>query len=311
MKRSMGIVIPYFGEWEPWAPLFFETVRRNPTIDFLVFTDRDVPGPSAPNVRTRRMSFDDYVALANDRIDIPFAPGSAYKLCDLRPLFGHIHSDDLREYEFYGWCDVDVLFGDIRAFYTDEILDRYDVLSTHEDRISGHFAVFRNTPRNREMYRRIYALDEHLRNPEFVGLDEHGITNAYLMTVVDKANEKFGMEVDNVATRFLAGRRRRGILLKEQFTTPFVPRPWLDGSTHSGQPEAWTYRDGHITNSRDGSREFIYLHFMNFKSSRWRHDGTPAPWEGLDRVCTATVEDMARGIVIDPAGIRPLEPRGP
>jgi hypothetical protein len=156
------------------------------------------------------------------------------------------------------------------------------------------------------MYRRIYQWRRSLLEPAFVGLDEHGITNAYLMTAVDKANEKFGWRFDNRATRLWAARRRRRMLLVEQHTTPFLPKPWIDGSLDSAQPHEWFYRDGRITNSRDGEREFIYLHLMNFKSSRWRHDGTSAPWEGVTDVCRATARDMKTGIVVDDSGIAPV-----
>ncbi len=306
MTPSIAVLIPYFGRWGDWAPLFFETVRRNATIEFLVFTDCDTTGLQAPNVRVRPCSFGEYVALVNERMGIAFQPPDVYKLCDLRPLFGRIHAPELRGFDFYGWCDTDLLFGDIRAFYTDDVLASSDVLSTHAHRISGHFALFRNTRRNRHMYRRIYAWEEALRRPEFVGIDEHGITNAYLLTVFDRAREKYGWRLDNALTRWASRRRRRRMLLREQYTTPFLPRPWLDGTLDSAQPDVWYYRDGRITNTRDGDRAFIYLHLMNFKSSRWRHDGTPAPWEGMERVCHATPADMAQGIVIDRSGIRPL-----
>lgn len=310
MRPSIAIVIPYFGKWDEWVPLFFETVRRNATIEFFVFTDCGMDGLTAPNVRARSMSLEEYVAMVNERLGLAFSPPDAYKLCDLRPLFGAVHEPELGGFDFYGWCDTDLLFGDIRAFYTDDLLARVDVLSTHEHRISGHFALFRNTARNRGMYRRIYAWEEALRRPEFVGIDEHGITNAYLMTVFDKANEKLGWEVENPVTRWAKRRRRSKLHLCEQYTTPFLPHPWLDGSTNSAQPDVWYYRDGRVTNSRDTGREFIYLHLMNFKSSRWRHDGTRAPWEGLERVCRASPADMTRGIVIDRLGIRPLDGDG-
>lgn len=306
MPPSIAVLIPFFGPWPGWAPLFFETLRRNHDIDFLVFTDCEAEGLEGANIHVHSMAFQDYVARVNTRIDVRFDPPDPYKLCDLRPLFGHVHEEEFRGYDFYGWCDVDLLFGDIRQFYTDEVLARFDVLSTHEHRISGHFALFRNTGRNRMMFRRIYRWAEALQRPEFVGIDEHGITNAYLMTVVDRFNEKFGLEVANPLTRALARFRRAPLLMEERYTTPFLPRPWLDGSRHGDQPSRWFYRDGHITNSRDGDREFIYLHFMNFKSSTWRHDGTGAPWKDLETVVHATVEDMGDGIVIDERGIRPL-----
>jgi len=308
-EPSVAILIPYFGSWPEWIDLFFETARRNSEIDFLVFTDCDAEAFAAPNIHIRPMSFEDYVQRARSWLGLPFDPPNGYKLCDLRPMFGALHEEELSGYDFYGWCDTDLLFGNIRSFYSDDVLARYSVLSTHADRVSGHFALFRNTRRNRTMYRKIYQWQRHLLEPAFVGIDEHGITNAYLQTVVDKANEKFGWRLDNALTRLLAARRRRGLYLVEQYTTPFLPRPWLDGSLDSAQPGEWLYRDGRITNTRDGDHEFMYLHLMNFKSSRWRHDGTRAPWEGMHPACRATPRDMESGIVIDQFGIAPASPR--
>jgi hypothetical protein len=308
-RPSIVIFIPYFGAWPEWVDLFFETARRNATIDFLVFTDCHAESLAGPNIHVRSMSFEEYVERARSWLGLPFNPPNGYKLCDLRPMFGALHEREFAGYDFYGWCDTDVLFGDVRRFYTDEVLARADVLSTHSDRVSGHFALFRNTRRNRTMYRRMYRWQQYLLEPEFVGLDEHWMTNAYLMTVFDKANEKFQWSLDNPVTRLASARRRRRIHLVEQYTTPFVPYPWFDGSVNSAQPHEWYYRDGSITNSRDGGREFIYLHLMNFKSSRWRHDGTRAPWERVDHICRASPHDMEAGIVIDDSGIAPAAPR--
>jgi hypothetical protein len=308
-QPSVLIFIPYFGSWPEWIDLFFETARRNSSIDFLVFTDCAAEEFAAPNIHIRPTSFDEYVQRARSWLGLPFDPPDGYKLCDLRPMFGALHEEEFSGHDFYGWCDTDILFGDIRRFYTDEILARHDVLSTHADRVSGHCALFRNTRRNRTMYRRIYRWQERLLQPEFVGLDEHGITNAYLMTPFDKANEKFGWKLDNPVTRAWATARRRPLYLVEQYTSPFLPKPWLDGTLDSAQPHEWFYRDGRVTNSRDGDREFIYLHLMNFKSSRWRHDGTRAPWEGMAPICRATAQDMETGIVIDDAGIAPAPGR--
>ena len=304
MTPSIRLLILHFGPLPAWSELFFETARRNPTIDFLVITDRDRSTFSGSNISVVQTSFEHYAARARAWLELPFDPPDAYKLCDLRPMFGALHKQEFRGYDFYGWCDTDLLLGDIRATYGDLVLSKNDVLSTHSDRISGHFALFRNTRRNRNMYRKIYQWQRFLLEPEFVGLDEHGITNAYTQTVFDKANEKFGWSLDNPLTRLLARRRRHRLYLVEQYTTPFTPIPWLDGSQLGAQPAEWLYRDGRITNSRD-DRDFIYLHLMNFKSSRWRHDGTPAPWESLPHVCRATPADMTTGIVIDSSGIAP------
>lgn len=301
---SIVILIPYFGAWPEWIDLFFETARRNPRIDFLVLTDCDAERFAAQNIEVRRISFENYVARARSWLGLPFDPPDGYKLCDLRPMFGALHEEEFSGHDFYGWCDTDLLLGDVRSFYSDEILARHDVLSTHADRVSGHFALFRNTRRNRTMYRRIYQWQRYLMEPEFIGLDEPSITKAYLWTIFDHANAKYGWRLDNSATRLFARWKRRRLYLVEQYTTPFMSEPWLDHSLDSAQPDKWFYRNGRITNNRD-DREFMYLHLMNFKSSRWRHDGTKAPWEHVRPICRAAPSDMADGIVIDKSGIAP------
>lgn len=305
MSPTVRIVIPYFGRWPEWSPLFFETVRRNRSVDFLVITDCDPEIAASPNLAVRSMSFANYVRSVSVELGVAFDPVAPYKLCDLKALLGELHRVDLDGYDFYGFCDVDVLFGDIRAFITDDVLAGHDVISTHADRISGHLALFRNSERNRQMYRKVYDWRRRLLEPEYLGMDEFGLAHAYLMTTFDRVNEKFGWKIDNPVTQFVSRRRRRRMYLVEQYTTPFVSTPWLDGSRHSAQPAEWFYRDGEITNSRD-SRAFIYLHMMNFKSSRYRHDGTPAPWEDLPAICRAVPSDMVTGIRISPSGIDPL-----
>jgi hypothetical protein len=301
--KKIAILIPYFGKFPEWSDLFFQTLKKNSTIDFIFFTNCDTSRYTAPNLFFNQLTFQEYLQLVNTKLSFAFQPTNAYKLCDLRPLFGFIHSDIFKPYDFYGWTDMDILFGDIRSFYTDEMLEKYAVLSTHAIRISGHMALFKNTERNRLMYKKIYQWQEALQKEKFVGIDEHGITHAYLDTIIDKLNQKFKLKIENTISRFLSKVKRRKLFLKEQYTTPFTTIPWIDGSINSGHPDVWYYTNGTITNERDKGRSFLYLHFMNFKSSLWRHDGTPAPWEGKKEICFASAEDMETGIVINSRGI--------
>jgi hypothetical protein len=302
--KKILIIIPYFGKFPEWVDLYFETLRQNSTIDFFFFTDCAIEKYESPNIKYKKISFQEYVKSVNIKKNINFSPNNAYKICDLRPLFGIVHKEIITGYDFYGWTDMDILFGNIRSFYTDDILEKYFVFSTHEIRISGHFALFRNSRQNIIKFKKIYDWKKHIENPEFVGIDEHGLTNAYTMTFFDKFNEKFKTNIDNVITRFIKKLKKRKLYLKEQYTTPFTSIPWLDGSVNSKQPDVWYYKNGQITNNRDGERKFMYLHFMNFKSSTWRHDGSKAPWEGKEKICFADVSDMNTGIVINNEGIK-------
>jgi hypothetical protein len=304
--KKIGILVFYFGNFPEWSDLFFETLKRNKTIDFIFFTDCKTEKYSAKNIIFHKISFEDYIKLINHKLKFTFEPANPIKLCDLRPLFGYIHQDVFEPYDFYGWTDLDILFGDIRSFYTDEILENHDVISSHEIRISGHLSLFKNTEKNRLMYKKIYRWQEALQKKEFVGIDEHGITNAYTNTIFDKLNQKYKTSFNNSVTRLFSNLKKRKLYMREQYTTPFISIPWIDGSVNSQQPDVWYYKDGIITNERDKNRNFLYLHFMNFKSSLWRHDGTKAPWEEKKQICFATPEDMKTGIVINSEGIYPL-----
>jgi hypothetical protein len=306
MHKKIILLIPYFGKFPEWSDLFFETLKANATIDFYFFTDCEIEKYQSENIKYQKISFEDYIALVNKKGHVKFKPQNAYKICDLRPLFGYIHEDIFKDYDFYGWTDMDILFGDIRTFYTDEILSTYDVLSTHSIRLSGHLSLFKNNLKNRMMFRKIYKWEEALLKNEFVGIDEHGLTNAYLLTFFDKLNQKFKLNIENVLSRYFAKLKRKKIFFKEQYTTPFTQIPWIDGSLNSNQPDTWYYINGEVTNNRDGSRTFIYLHFMNFKNSLWRHDGTKAPWEGLSKIYFVDNSDFENGIVINSKGIYSL-----
>ncbi len=301
--QSIIVFIPYFGKWPVWIDLFFDSVRRNDTIDFLIYTDCDTSQYVMPNVRFRNISFQDYLKEINKKLPIVFAPPNAYKICDLRPMFGFLHQDEFKGYDFYGWCDVDLVFGNIRNFYTEELFNNYELLSTHADRISGHFALFRNTEKHRMMFQKIYRWKEALLNPVFVGIDEWGLTRAYTDTIFDKINDKFKLNIKNKLTSFLKEKKLKRLYFKEQYTTPFISKPWLDGTLNSNQPSEWYYHQGVITNSRDTGKTFIYLHFMNFKSSQWRHDGTKAPWEQNKNYYQLQKDDLDKLIVISEKGI--------
>ncbi len=305
--HSITLLVPFFGYFPEWAPFYFETIRRNPTIRFIFYTDCDTtPYESISNITFRKTTFEEYIENVRRVSGVNFRPANPYKLCDLRPLYPIIHFNDIRDADFYGWTDMDVLYGDIRSFYTDNILSTYDVISTHATRVSGHLALFRNLPKYRNLYRRIYNWKERLEDPYYNGMDENGITNALCMTFFDKLNEKMHWNIQNAFTHYLSQRKKKKLYLVEQYTTPFIPVPWIDGTVNSDQPSEWYYRDGTITNNRDVKRSFIYLHLMNFKNSQWRHDGTKAPWEGKEKICFASPEDMNFGIKISPNGIEKL-----
>lgn len=293
--KSITLFQFYFGVLPEWMPLYLESLRRNPTINFIFYSDCVFP-PTPKNVIIRYTTLYDYIKLINEKLGIEFSPVNLYKLCDIVPFLGYIHEHELRNSDFFGFADSDLIHGDIRKFYPDSLLSKYDMFSTHNDIISGHLALFRNNKFNRELMFTVGGWKEKLQADVCLGLGEVALSIAF---------KKASKTELNLRTLFFPSRRPR-LFFKEQYTTPFTAIPWIDGSLHSAHPDTWFYKDGRITNSRDGERDFMYIHFTNFKSSKYRHDKTPAPWEGKPRICFATPEDMKKGIKISPEGITPI-----
>src|SRR5690606_1471186 len=107
--------------------------------NWLIYTDCPIPKRCPPNVRITPVTYEDYCQLVSDTLRIDFRPENPYKLCDLKPALGLIHREELASFDFWAFGDIDVIYGDIRGYFTAARLSCKDLYATHERRISGHF----------------------------------------------------------------------------------------------------------------------------------------------------------------------------
>ncbi|MBN46578.1 MULTISPECIES: DUF6625 family protein [unclassified Methylophaga] len=300
MKQpTIVIVIPYFGQWPEWFELYLESCSRNPGIHWLFYTDCGEPINQCSNVSYVPMTFEEYKRLVSDRLAIHFNPTSPYKLCDLKPALGFIHESDIKDYDFFAIGDIDIIYGQIRSFITDDLLRKYDVIGTHNRRLSGHFAIFRNTDKYRQAFRKIPDWQKLMEMDEHLGLDESKFSKLF---VRHKNHPLWLRKLWSFSSPY-----QRRVLYKEQFSTVLSPIKWLDGS--SDHPQQWFWKDGHLTNDRD-NREFMYLHFMNWKSNRWLPKNlrdAPAAWSSLDKLVQIDINQARQnGFQISPQGFTPI-----
>ena len=149
----VAFIIAYQGDYPWYFPYFLHSCRYNPTIDFLIFTDNKEKLELPPNVKIIPYSLEQFKAEASKALGFEIAIESGYKLCDFKPAYGFIFSDYIKNYDFWGYCDIDIIFGNIRAFMTDELLNEYDIISARPDYLSGYFALYRNNPFMRELFK--------------------------------------------------------------------------------------------------------------------------------------------------------------
>lgn len=72
-------------------------------------------------------------------IDFEICLESPYKLCDYKPTYGLAFKNWLKDYDFWGYCDLDVVFGNLRNYFTDEILKDSDRCLEN-----GHISLWKN-----------------------------------------------------------------------------------------------------------------------------------------------------------------------
>jgi len=171
--NSIVIIIPYFGKLPKYYPFFIESCFSNSFIDFIFFTDdEDIQQFEGKNIRVVPFTIDEFNHLASRKLSHPFTLKKAYKLCDLKPMYGKIFEDHIRDYNFWGFSDLDFILGDLKKLLTPDLLSAYDILSFYELFISGPFCIMRNTEKVNTLFSKSDDIIRVLDNPDFVGFDE-------------------------------------------------------------------------------------------------------------------------------------------
>ena len=256
----IGFIMPYFGAWPFWLPFFIESCRTNPSVDWLFYTDCPPISDCPPNVHIIPISYQAYCKRISTQLGITFDQPNPYKLCDIRPAFGYIHKDELHEYDFWAFGDIDLVWGNLRAYFTAERLAQKDLFSTHARRISGHCCLLRNVPHIREAFLRIPRWQERFTTPEHQALDEGAFSRRFIR------HKSWPAPLARIANTFNPLNRRAEFI--EAYSTPGAKIAWTDGQYRF--PLRWYWRHGELTNDLDGKHTFPYFHFIVWKKNDWK-----------------------------------------
>lgn len=144
--KKIVILAVYFGDLPSNFRLFLKSVKENPSIDFKVFTDQKILSPLS-NLKFVGMDLNKLNMLVKAKLGENYYVCKPYKCCDFKPVYGILFEDYIQKYDFWGHCDLDVIFGDLRKFFTDSILETYDKILP-----LGHLSLYRNTKEVNDRY---------------------------------------------------------------------------------------------------------------------------------------------------------------
>jgi len=172
--KKIAVIVLWFGPLRDYFKLWIRSLEVNGDYDFLLFTDQEMDRSTIPkNLKVQKLTLEDLKEIIHQRLHIQPRFRFSYKLCDFRPAFGELFAPQLTGYDFWGYCDVDLMFGKLSHFITD------DILSSHEKIFNrGHFTLFRNDPRINQLYRSSRLIDAQsiMESPACFIFDEwHGI----------------------------------------------------------------------------------------------------------------------------------------
>ena len=145
---SIILIISYFGKFPNYFQLFLNSCGNNSSINWLIVTDNEEPYDYPSNMKVERTSFSDFRERVQKLYDFDIKLSSYYKICDYKPAYGELFKDEVKNFDFWGHCDCDLIFGDIRFFLPEEKLDKYDKIGH-----LGHFTLYKNTEENNIKYR--------------------------------------------------------------------------------------------------------------------------------------------------------------
>lgn len=139
MNSKIALIVPYFGSFPTTFPFWLETCRKNPQITWLLFTDDSRKFDYPNNVIKTDMSLEELRIMFEQKLGFATALSRPYKLCDFRPLYGFLFEEQLEKYSHWGYCDVDLFFGNLQNFLDQSMLDEYDKIN-----VLGHLSVYKN-----------------------------------------------------------------------------------------------------------------------------------------------------------------------
>ena len=202
---KIGIIVAYFGMFPPYFQTFLESCRYNEEFDWLIFTNDTTEYNYPENVHRQIMNFDECRRIIQSHFEFPISLKSPQKLCDYKCAYGYVFQDYLKEYDWWGHCDLDQIFGDLSAFVTDERLKTLDKIYS-----LGHLTLYRNTVENNQIfmseldgkvpYKKVFSSDEGM------GFDEwlpDNVNEIFLYKGIPAVYENDGADIEAYHTAFV------------------------------------------------------------------------------------------------------------
>lgn len=151
--KSICLISVFFGPFPWYFKYFLHTCKNNPSVQFLIFSDENEEDFEFPeNIKLIKISPEQFNALGSKKLGFLIKITNPYKICDLKPAYGLFFEDYLEEFDFWGHIDLDIIWGDIRFFITEDILINNELVCVRHDFLTGYFLLFKNSQKMKYLF---------------------------------------------------------------------------------------------------------------------------------------------------------------
>lgn len=201
---KIAIIVAYFGKLPDYTQLFLNSCKLNYGFEWLIFSDDDTTYDYPSNVHLIKMNFSECKELIQSKFDFDITLSKPQKLCDYKCAYGMIFEEYLQDYDWWGHCDLDQIFGDLDRFVTEDMLRKYDKLFS-----LGHLSLYKNTYENNRIFMKEiegkHRYKEVFSTERGCGFDEWlpgNVNDIFLQTDSSIMLESIGADINPYKTTF-------------------------------------------------------------------------------------------------------------
>lgn len=165
---SIALLVGHFGSFPWYLAYFILSCKYNPSVDFYIITDNTELIPDKPdNVKIVYQTLNTFKNNASQKLGFNVGIiNSNNKVADFKPAFSFLFPEITASYDFWGYTELDIIFGNIRNFMSDDILENHDVISGRHDGIYSKFCLFKNSRKTQILFMQSRDYQQFFSRPQ-------------------------------------------------------------------------------------------------------------------------------------------------
>ena len=250
MKNRACIILPYFGKFNSYFQIWLNSCCINRSIDWYIFTNDRTAYEFPQNVKVAYCEFADLrnriISLFGENVTID----KPYDLCKYRVAYHKIFPNEVKRYSYWGYCDCDLIWGNISKLVASAIDKNYDKISW-----KGHFTLFRNVADINELYDK--AIDGNTTFRNCISREKEKTYNLFDEVCINRVFDACGKSI------------YKDLLLADLKVTPynFVCNHFSQQEEYKNKNQIFEWDNGtlyrvYVFDGKIFKEEFGYVHFL-------------------------------------------------